>query len=77
MTDLFEWTNLFPRNTGLPVTIWISVKGAVATDPHHPEKIEHAAEIDAWIRLNREALLAHWNGEIDGAEMAARTRKLS
>ena len=77
MTDLFEYTNFFPRNTGLPVTIWVSVNGVVATNPHDRSMSEDSAsEIDAWIRLNREALLAHWNGEIDGAEMAARTRKL-
>jgi len=31
----------------------------------------------AWIELNRDALLDHWNGVIDGGEMAARSRPLS
>jgi hypothetical protein len=30
----------------------------------------------AWIELNREALLEHWTGNIDGGDMAARTRRL-
>ena len=25
--DLYEMANLFPRHTGLPVTVWVSVKG--------------------------------------------------
>jgi hypothetical protein len=74
MTDLFAWTNLFPRNTGLPVTIWVSVDGRVATDPYHLNKIEHAKLVTAWRRLNSAALAAHWRGEIDGAEMALRSQ---
>jgi hypothetical protein len=30
----------------------------------------------AWVTLNRDALLEHWNGNIDGGEMAARSRPL-
>jgi hypothetical protein len=68
-TDLFEWTNIFARNTGLPVTVWVSVNGIVATDPYNPDKIEHADMVNAWVVLNRDALLAHWRGDIDGTEM--------
>lgn len=25
--DLYEMKNLYPRHTGLPVTVWVSVKG--------------------------------------------------
>ena len=25
--DLYEMANLYPRHTGLPVTVWVSVKG--------------------------------------------------
>jgi hypothetical protein len=28
-----QWTNIFPRNTGLLVTNLISVRGIVVTDP--------------------------------------------
>jgi hypothetical protein len=62
--DLFEWTNLFPQNTGLPVTIWVSVCGTDATNPSNSDKIEHADAVFAWIKLNHEVLIAHWRGDI-------------
>jgi hypothetical protein len=34
------------------------------------------AAVSAWIALNRDALLEHLNGAIDGGEMAARARRL-
>jgi hypothetical protein len=34
------------------------------------------AAVASWIDLNREVLLAHWLGWIDGAEMAVRTKRL-
>ena len=49
-------------------------RGIVATDPHEPEKIEHADTVSAWVELNRDALLAHRRGDIDGAEMTLRTK---
>jgi hypothetical protein len=30
----------------------------------------------AWIALNHDALMEHWNGVIDGGDMAARSRRL-
>ena len=30
----------------------------------------------AWVALNRDVLLEHWNGAIDGGEMAARSQRL-
>jgi hypothetical protein len=42
--------------------------------PHEPEKIEHADTVSAWVKLNRDALLAHWRGDIDGAEIMLRTK---
>jgi hypothetical protein len=41
---------------------------------HRLEKIEHADAVFAWVELNRDALLAHWRGDIDGAEMTLRTK---
>jgi hypothetical protein len=75
-SDLFVWTTLFSRTTGLPCTIWVSIHGIVATDPCHPEKVEHRYAVLAWIDLNREALLAHWRGDIDGVEMALRSQRV-
>jgi hypothetical protein len=31
-TDLFEMANLYPRDTGLPMTIWVSPKGNARHD---------------------------------------------
>jgi hypothetical protein len=38
----------------------------------HLSKADQDA-VFAWIELNRDALLAHWRGDIDGGEMAQRT----
>jgi hypothetical protein len=103
--ELFLMVNLYPRTTGLLMTVWAgpgdhthaprikvnvthgnrmnmedtAVVG-ILPEPHlvvGDLQTQDLEAVCAWIRLNREALLAHWNGEIDGAEMAARTRKLS
>ena len=31
-TDLFEMTNLFPRRTGLPMTVWVGPRGRARHD---------------------------------------------
>jgi hypothetical protein len=36
----------------------------------------HPRRVFAWINLNRDALLAHWRGDIDGIEMGQRTKRL-
>ena len=36
--DLFELANLFPRTTGLPMTVWVSPRGY--------------AQHDAWVKVN-------------------------
>jgi len=38
--DLYEMANLYPRHTGLPVTVWVSVKGGA----------RHAARVKVWRR---------------------------
>jgi hypothetical protein len=71
MTDLFEYVNSFPRNTGLPCTIYISVHGVVATDSYSGAiSREHAEAVSAWITLNQQVLMAHWNGSLDGVELS-------
>ena len=32
--DLFEMANLFPRTTGLPMTVWVSPRGRARHDAH-------------------------------------------
>jgi hypothetical protein len=31
-TDLFEMSNLYPKHTGLPMTVWVGVKGGARHD---------------------------------------------
>jgi len=74
--ELFEWVSLSPARTGVPVTLWISVRGIVATDPYDPENIMHSDAVGALTAFNHAALFQHWSGEIDGAELARRSRRL-
>lgn len=102
----FRMANLYPRTTGLPMTVWAGPKGGarhdirikvcmvpgdimhwdqLATAAVRPEpRLLHGdlssrdfALVTEWIRLNEAALLAHWNGETDAAELAMSLRKLS
>lgn len=66
--DMFQFTSLFATSTNLPVTFWISVQGFVTTDSHDPSA-SNPPEVKQWIELNRDALLAHWRGELDSAEL--------
>jgi hypothetical protein len=74
--DLFEWTSLSPERTGLPVTLWVSVTGRVVTDPYDPVDLVYREAVETWTTLNRAILAEHWRGDIDGGEMAARSRPL-
>jgi hypothetical protein len=102
--ELFLMVNLYPRNTGLMMTVWAgpgdhthaprikvnmahgdrmnpsnTAVVALLPTPHLVEGDLSAQDfeaVSAWIRLNLEALLAHWRGDIDGVDMASRTRKL-
>ena len=101
----FRMVNLFPRTTGLPMTIWAGPRSGARQAPRIMVNMAHGnakdvnntavvsiqpqphliagslsasdiAAVASWIDLNREALLAHWLGWIDGAEMAMRTKRL-
>ena len=88
----YEMSNLFPKHTGLPFTVWISVKGGARHDvrvkvSRAPKAIpadmvsvairprvrvvegeldaRELAVLSSWIELNREVLIAYWNGDID------------
>ena len=103
--ELFEMVNLYPRTTGLPMTIWTGPRSGARHAPRikvcmahgnrmdttntavvgilpRPRLIEGSltagdlAAVASWIDLNREALLAHWRGDLDGAEMSARTKRI-
>ena len=102
--DPYAMTNLFPRTTGLPLTILAGPRGDARHDARikvclTPGKMDMAnlavvgirpeprlikgristsdfELIARWIALNEDALLALWNGTIDGAEFGARLTKL-
>jgi hypothetical protein len=103
--ELFLMVNLYPRTTGLRMTIWagpgdgshaprirvnmihgnrMSLAGAAAVGilptPHliaGSLSTQDLEAVSAWVELNRKALLAHWRGEIDGAEMTAQTVRVN
>jgi hypothetical protein len=96
---------LYPRITGLPMTIWAGPRSGARHAPRIKVNMTHGNAMDvnntavvgiqpnphlitgslsasdlgavaSWIDLNRDALLAHWLGWIDGAEMVMRTKRL-
>ena len=97
--------NLYPRTTGLPMTVWAGPRGRARRAARIKVSVEHGNKMDvrdtavvgiqpkatliaghlsaddlaavaSWIDLNRDALLAHWRGDIDGAEMTLATKRL-
>jgi hypothetical protein len=103
--ELFRMVNLYPRTTGLPMTIWAGPRSGARHAPRIKVNMTHGNTMDvnntatvgimpkprliagslsagdlaavaSWIDLNRDALLAHWRGDIDGAEMAMRAKRL-
>ena len=104
LEDLYEMANLFPEDTGLPVTVWVSPRGrarhaarikvcrgpgnrmvpsntaVVAIEPE-PRLVEGRLQADylrpvmQWTILNREALLAYWNGEIGTGALIHRLQR--
>jgi hypothetical protein len=96
--DLFEMANLFPRTTGLPMTVWVSPRGnarhdlrikvnmtrgnqmnaantavvGVRPSPHMITGQLSPADTQAvfqWVRLNVDALIAYWDGQIDTIQL--------
>lgn len=72
--DSFLLAHLNPRATGLPYTVYISVRGEVRSSV---ELNAADAELLArWVELNREVLDRYWTEEIDTAELIAGLRRL-
>jgi hypothetical protein len=44
--DLFEMANLYPRTTGLPMTVWISPKGGAKHDARVKVNTAHGPSMD-------------------------------
>lgn len=104
-TDLFEMSNLYPKHTGLPMTVWVGVKGdarhdvrvkvcrthgnhmdihdtAVVSVRPTPELIEGPLRtadlkaVQAWIALNADVLIGHWDGVLDSIDLAQSLKKI-
>lgn len=103
--DPFELANIFPRSTGLPMTVWIGPRGNARHDVRVKVCQVHGQRMDAdnlavmavrpepkliagdlsvadqravarWIDLNRDVILAVWNGELDPTEIGPLLRKV-
>ena len=103
--DLFEMANLYPRTTGLPMTVWVSPRGGARHDARvkvsrsggerveledtavvairpEPALLEgdlgsaDLAAVVRWIVLNRDILLAYWDGAADTADLIQRLRRV-
>jgi Domain of unknown function (DUF4160) len=92
----FELANLFPKHTGLPFVVWVSVRGGARHDvrvkvsptanANPAEMVSVAIRPDVsvvegtmsphdlklltqWVDLNREPLIAYWDGMIDTRDL--------
>ena len=101
--SLYEMSNFFPEDTGLPYVLWITTKSgrekhearvkiansdgeAIIMIWGTPEikskkgKIRISGKqfkkLSLFIELNREALLAHWSGEISSGQLAKKLKKV-
>ncbi len=45
--DLFEMANLFPRTTGLPMTLWVSPRGNARHDVRIKVNLTHGNQLNA------------------------------
>jgi hypothetical protein len=45
--DLYEMANLFPRNTGLPMTVWVSPRGHARHDVRVKVNTTHGNQMNA------------------------------
>lgn len=44
--DLFEMANLFPRTTGLPMTVWVSPRGGARHDVRIKVNMQHGNQMN-------------------------------
>jgi hypothetical protein len=103
--DPYEMANLYPRETGLPMTIWAGPRGGARHDVRVKVCRSHGNRMDvdglasvsvrptaelmagdlsnadlkavqAWITLNRDALIGYWDGELGTVEFVQALKKL-
>jgi hypothetical protein len=104
--ELFEMANLYPRTTGLPMTVWLGPRGNARHDVRIKVNMAHGNQMNVdntavvgvrpsphlvagqlspedqrlvfeWVRLNSDAIIAYWDGEIDTLELAQKLQPLS
>ena len=97
--------NLYPRETGLPMTIWAGPRGRARHDVRVKVCRSHGNRMDteglasvsvrptpelmagtltnadlkavqAWIRLNSEALIGYWDGDLGTGEFVRALKKV-
>lgn len=100
----FLMSNLFPRDTGLTRTVWVSHKGdarhdvrvkvsgapgdrmrlrdmstmSVRPEPrllHGRLSTAEERQIAAWIKLNEQVIIDHWNGDASSLDLARRLER--
>jgi hypothetical protein len=103
--DLYEMANLFPRTTGLPMTVWVSPRGNAGHDVWIKVNMTDGNQMTAadtavvavrprprvvagqlspndrravfeWISLNRAALVAYWDGQVDAVQLGQMLKPL-
>jgi hypothetical protein len=103
--DLYEMANLFPRTTGLPMTVWVSPRGNAHHDLWIKFNMTHGNQMTVadtavvavrprprvvagqlspndrravfeWIKLNRAALVAYWDGQVDTVQLGQMLKPL-
>ena len=78
--DTYLMSNFYPRETGLPMTVWVNVKGGARHDvrvkvsPVHGQRI--VLDDLIVIKLNQEVIVDHWNGVADTSELVRRLQRL-
>jgi hypothetical protein len=71
--DLFEMANAWPKDTGLPMTVWFSPKGGARHDARIKVNMTHGPSMDinntAVVGIRPKSRLIH--GSLSSADLAA------
>ena len=103
--DIFHMTNLSPRMTGLPMSVWASPRGNARHDVRIKVNMSHGNQMSIentavvalrprprviagrlgsddqraivdWIKLNYDAIVSYWDGQIDTGQFIERLKVL-
>jgi hypothetical protein len=77
----YEMANLYPRETGLPMTVWINPRGRAQHDVRIKVHTTHGNRMiianTAVVAVRPTALVANWDGQIGTIELGQRLQPLS